>query len=311
MKSIQIEQASSIAAHSSKVRDAIALTRGMFAESALLQNRARKWPDISLDAYQGVAFQILESVSRTGVKKTWRMISGEVQNGSVFAEVILDSAKSVASGYITSSIGKGVGVTAEAAGLSGITKINAHLAIAVGIVQSSKSLIAYLDNRIDAEQMLDEISQAAVNGTAAFYYGAVGQTVIAVPVAGALIGSTVGYFVGNMLYQSGLLSLGEPASVKHSQKRRQRVEEICLYAIPLMQQHREDLQKTVEEYHIGQTTCFETAFKAMDSAFAEWDPDIYISQLETICSALHVGLPFTSFKKFDLFMHDSTNIFEL
>ena len=62
MKSIQIEQASSIAAHSSKVRDAIALTRGMFAESALLQNRARKWPDISLDAYQGVAFQMLESV---------------------------------------------------------------------------------------------------------------------------------------------------------------------------------------------------------------------------------------------------------
>ena len=266
---------------------------------------------VSLDTYEGVTFQVLEALGKSGAKKAWRMMKGEWQNGSIFAEVLVDSAKSVANGYVTSSIGSGVGMAAETAGLGGITRINAHLAIAAGIVQSSKSLIAYLDNRIDAEQMLDEINQTAVNGTAAFYYGTVGQTAIPIPVAGALIGSIVGYFVGNILYQSSLLSLGEPVHVKQAQKRRQRVEELCLHAIPLIQQHREELQRVIKENCIGQVALFNTAFQTMDSAFEESDPNVYISQLETICSALHAGLPFKSFLEFDMFMHDSTKDFAL
>ncbi len=264
-----------------------------------------------MDTYEGVTFQALETLGRSGVKKAWRRIKGEEQNGSLLAEILVDSAKSVANGYVTSSIGSGVGMAAETAGLGGITRINAHLAIAAGIVQSSKSLIAYLDNRIDAEQMLDEINQTAVNGTAAFYYGTVGQTAIPIPVAGALIGSIVGYFVGNILYQSSLLSLGEPVHVKQAQKRRQRVEELCLHAIPLIQQHREELQRVIKENCIGQVALFNTAFQTMDSAFEESDPNVYISQLETICSALHAGLPFKSFLEFDMFMHDSTKDFAL
>ncbi len=273
--------------------------------------KAADTAQVSLATYEGVTFQALEIVGRSGAKKAWRMIQGEDQNGSILAEVLIDSAKSVANGYVTSSIGTGVGVAAEKVGLAGITRINAHLAIAAAIVQSSKSLHAYLDNRIDAEQMLDEINQTAVNGTASFYYGTVGQTVIPIPVAGALIGSIVGYFVGTILYQSGLLSLGEPVSVKQAQKRRQRVEEICHHAIPLIRQHREELQRVIKENGIGQIALFEAAFQSMDSACAESDPQGYLSQLETICSALHAALPFKTFSEFDLFMRDRAQTFEL
>jgi hypothetical protein len=268
-------------------------------------------PHSSLGTYEGVMFQLLENFGKSGAKKAWRMIKGEGQNGSILAEVIVNSAKSVANGYITGGIGSGVGVAAESVGLGGIVTVNAHLAIAAGIVQSSKSLRAYLDNRIDTEQLLDEINQTAVNGTASFYYGTVGQTVIPVPVAGALIGSIVGYFVGNILYQSSLLSLGEPAEVTQAQKRRTRVEEICLHAIPLIQQHREALQRVIEENCIEQVTLFNAAFQTMDSASEGRDPHLYISQLETICSALYAGLPFKTFGEFDLFMHDSTKAFAL
>ena len=266
---------------------------------------------VSMATYEGVTFQALEALGKSGAKQAWRMVKGEDQNGSILAEVLVDSAKSVANGYVTGTIGTGVGVAAETAGLGIITRVNAHLAIAAAIVQSSKSLLAYLDNRIDAEQMLDEINQTAVNGTASFYYGTVGQTVIPIPVAGALIGSIVGYFVGNILYQSSLLSLGEPVSIKQAQKRRQRVEEICLHAIPLIQQHREDLQRVIKENCIGQIALFNAAFQTMDSAFEESDPNVYISQLETICSALHAALPFKSFIEFDQFMRDNTKVFEL
>ncbi|MFZ4859085.1 MAG: hypothetical protein ACOYL3_22130 [Desulfuromonadaceae bacterium] len=265
----------------------------------------------ALDTYEGVAFQALEIIGKSGAKKAWRMAQGEDQDGSILAEVLIDSARSVANGFVTSSIGTGVGVAAETAGLGGITRINAHLAIAAAIVQGSKSLCAYLDNRIDAGQMLDEINQTAVHGTASFYYGTVGQTVIPIPVAGALIGSIVGYFVGTILYQSSLLSLGEPVSVRQAQKRRQCVEEICHHAIPLIQLHREELQRVIKENCIGQVALFDAAFQTMDAACAESDQHAYICQLETICSALHAALPFKTFREFDLFMHDSTKVFEL
>ena len=265
----------------------------------------------SIETYEGVTFQALEIIGKSGAKKAWRMIKGEDQNGSVLAEVLIDSAKSVANGYVTGTIGTGVAAAAETAGLGGITRINGHLAIAAAIVQSSKSLCAYLDNRIDAEQMLDEINQTAVNGTASFYYGTVGQAVIPIPVAGALIGSIVGYFVGTILYQSSLLSLGEPLSIKQAQKRRQCVEEICHHAIPLIQLHREELQRVVRENCIGQVALFDAAFQTMDAASAESDPHASICQLETICSALHAALPFKTFREFDLFMHDGTKVFEL
>ncbi len=264
-----------------------------------------------MDTYEGVMFQLLENFGKSGAKKAWRMIKGEGQNGSILAEVIVSSAKSVANGYMTGGVGTGVGVAAKSVGLGGIVKVNAHLAIAAGIVQSSKSLIAYLDNRIDTEQLLDEINLTAVNSTASFYYGAVGQTVIPVPVAGALIGSVVGYFVGNILYQSSLLSLREPADVKQSLKRRQRVEEICLHAIPLIQQHREALLRLIEENCIERVALFDAAFKAMDSAFGERKPGAYVSQLETICTAFHTALPFNTFDEFDQFMQDGTRVFAL
>jgi len=265
----------------------------------------------AMDVYEGVTFQALESLGKSGAKKAWCMIKGEDQDDSTLAEVLIDSAKSVASGYVTSSLGSGVGVAAEAVGLDGITRINAHLAIAAAIVQSSKSLIAYIDNRIDAEQMLDEINQTAVNGTASFYYGTVGQTIIPIPVAGALIGSIVGYFAGNILYQSGLLCLGEPIDVKQAQRRRQRVEELCRHALPLIQQHRMELQRIIKDNCIGQIALFNAAFKTMDSAFVESNPHAFIGQLEAICSTLQTALPFKTFCEFDLFMHDSTKTFEL
>ncbi len=299
------------AVENDRVESVIAATRSMLAEGDLLRNRAEKWPDISLDTYQGTTFQILESIGKVGTAKTWRMLHGEEQHGSIFAEVLSDSAKSIATGYVTSFIGSGVQIAAEKAGWETVTRYNSHLAIAAGIVQSSKSLIAYLDNRIDAGQMLDEINQTVVHGTASFYYGAVAQTVIALPIAGALVGSTVGYFVGTMLYQSGLLSLGAPVEFRYAEERRHRIEEMCLHALPLIQLHRDELQRLVEENCHERAALFQSVFTVMDRAFEEQDPVCYVEQLEVLCAALGAGLPFSSFPEFDRFMNDTTTVFAL
>jgi len=171
--------------------------------------------------------------------------------------------------------------------------------------------------------MLEEVSHTVITGTSAFYYGAlgqfagsaisqvVGQTLIPIPVVGAIIGSTVGYFVGNILHQSGLLSLGDTVYVKIAKERRKRIEAICLQSIPLMQRHREELQVLIQQHLAEQAELFDSAFNSMDAAIIEWNPEACITQLETICNAFDTGLPFKSFKEFDDFMTDNNTTFEL
>ena len=247
----------------------------------------------------------------SGVKGVYRLVQGEDELGAVFAEVTVDTAKGFATGYASSALGKGVGHAAEKVGLGGIAKCNAHTAIAAGIIQSGKSFIKYLNDEIDEEQMLEEVSHTVITGTSAFYYGALGQVAIPIPVVGAIIGSTVGYFVGNILYQSGLVSLGDTVGVKMAKERRKRIEAICLQAIPLMQKHREELQILIDQHLAEQSELFDTAFSFMDTAITEWNPDAYIFQLERICNTFNTGLPFKSFKEFDEFMLDENTTFEL
>lgn len=251
------------------------------------------------------------TVSMSCTKGVYRLIQGEDQVGAMLAEVTVDTAKSFATGYAASALGKGVGHVAERVGLGGIAKCNAHTAIAAGIIQSGKSFIKYLNDEIDEEQMLEEVSHTVITGTASFYYGALGQVAIPIPVVGAIIGSTVGYFVGNILYQSGLVSLGDTVGVKMAKERRKRIESLCLQAIPLMQRHREELQALIQQHHVAQAELFDAAFSSMDAAISEWNPDTCIAQLETICNVFDTGLPFRSFKEFDEFMTDDSTTFEL
>lgn len=247
----------------------------------------------------------------SGAKGIYRLIQGEDEVGTVLAEVTVDTAKGFAASYVTSALAKGVGHAAEQVGLAGIAKCNAHTAIAAGIIQSGKSIVKYLNGEIDEEQMYEEVSHTAITGTASFYYGALGQVAIPIPIVGAVIGSTVGYFVGNILYQSGLVSLGDTPGVKQAKERRKRVEALCLQAIPLMQRHREELQALIAQNFAEQAKLFDSTFSAMDAAFVDWNPDACLCQLERLCNAFDTGLPFKSFAEFDEFMNDNNTTFVL
>lgn len=247
-------------------------------------------------------------------KGFFRLIEGDDDFGTVIADVVVDAGKGYANGYATSALGKGVGHVADKAGLGGIAKCGAPTAIAAGIIQSGKSFVSYLNGDIDEEQMLEEVSHTAITGTSSFYYGAVGQVLgqafLPVPIVGAIIGSTVGYFIGNILYQSGLLSLGDTVGVKIAKERRRRIEALCLQAIPLMQQNRLELQALIDEHISEQQALFDSAFTCMDDALLDWNPDAFTAQLQKICQTFNTGLPFLNFQEFDEFMLDDSKVLE-
>lgn len=254
------------------------------------------------------------SGSVSGITGLVRLSRGEADVGEVVAQVAVDAAKGYANSYVTTAVSKGVphlllkaGMETSAANL--LTKSNAHLAIAAGAVQSGKSIVKYLKGDIDGEELLTEVSHTAMTGASAFYYGALGQVVIPIPVVGAFIGSTVGYFVGNMLHQSGLISLGESAVAKVARERREHIEAMCMTAIPLMRAHRLELESLIEQHFAERRHLLTQAFDNLEDNLLEWNADGFTAQLERVNQAFGKSLPFKTLTEFDAFMADENETF--
>nr|WP_318380832.1 hypothetical protein [uncultured Enterobacter sp.] len=231
---------------------------------------------------------------------------GEKALGEVTLNIALASAKGYATGYAVTALSKGITHSASylmGSGIAGtLSRSNAPVAIASGVVNASKSMIAFMQGDIDAEQLADEISHTAITSTASFYYGALGQAAIPIPVVGALIGAGVGYFIGNMLHQSGLIALGDSAVVKAAKANRKQVEAMCLAAIPQIQRHRQEMETMLATHFAERSAIFISALNTMDCALGDWDPDSYVKGLAEINQQFGGVLPFKNFSEFDNFM---------
>jgi len=252
-----------------------------------------------------------------------RLARGEAEPGEIVTQVAIDAAKGYTLSYASAALSKSATHAVRAGftsvGGSGLgtavsarfVKSNAHVALAAGIVQCGKSLVSYLKGDIDEEALLSEVSHTAMTGAAAFYYGALGQALVPIPVLGALVGSTVGYFVGNMLHQSGLIGLGETARVKVARERKERIEAMCLTAIPLMRAHRMELESLIEEHSAGRRRRLMSAFDALESASVDWDGDDFLASLAKVNKEFGASLPFASLDEFDSMMNDDSKVFVL
>lgn len=259
--------------------------------------------------YSGAAATLLGGGVETA-RGLYALSKGEKSFGEMASSVTVTSAKSFAAGFATGAVSKGVAHGLRGLGLGGAVKANAHVAIGAGIVKSSRAFIRYLNNEIEQEEMLGEVSETAITGTYAFYYGALGQALIPIPVVGAMIGSMAGYLAGSLLYQSGLISLGAAPEVEAARERRKHIEAICLEALPRMQSERATLTAIVNEHFALREELFTKAFAQIDSSILQWDPNGFTVSLVTICDAFGSSLPFKSFEEFDEFMENEETVFE-
>ena len=252
----------------------------------------------------------------SGVGGLYQLSQGKTTRGKVAAQLIVDTSKGFATSYLTTAGSKGIVHGLAKAGVSqtsvgALTKNNAHIALAASILKSGQSVVRYLQGEIDSDQLMGEISETAITGASTFYYGALGQAIIPIPIVGAMIGSTVGYFVGSMLHQSGLMGLGEVAVVKVARERRERIEAMCLESITLIRQHRLELEALLKTHFAERRQTLTQAFDGIEQSLVSWDADDFIQHLESVNQALGKSLPFKSFDEFDIFMKDNTSVFVL
>jgi hypothetical protein len=234
---------------------------------------------------------------------------GEIEVGELLSRVAVDSAKGYATGYVVTAMSKGIthsstNYLGESVARS-FTRSNAPVAIAAAVVNASKSFVSYMNGDIDGKQLLDEISHTAITSTSSFYYGALGQVAIPIPVIGALVGAGVGYFVGNMLHQSGLVALGDSSVVKEAKERRYAIQSMCLSVIPEIQKNRLELERNLESYFSQRKNDFLVSFSILDSSLYSWNPDEFVLGLEKINNQFGTSLQFKSFTDFDLFMNSN------
>lgn len=258
-------------------------------------------------AFSGVA---------SGVSGLYQLSQGRITTGDMAAQVIVDTSKGFAISYLTTAGSKGLVHGLAKAGVSQTTvgvlsKSNAHVALAAGIVKSGQSVVRYLQGEIDNDQLMNEISETAVIGASAFYYGALGQAMIPIPIVGAMIGSTVGYFVGSMLHQSGLIGLGEVAVVKVARERREHIEALCLASIPLIRQHRAELDILLKTHFAKRQELLTQALDGMEKSLVSWNADDFTQHLASVNQAFGKSLPFKSFDEFDTLMKDKDAVFVL
>ena len=231
---------------------------------------------------------------------------GEMGTGEAFATIVMDAGKGFASGYAVTALSKGtthaVNVYLGESVAKAFAKSNASVAVASGVVQSSKSIVKYINGEITGEQLTNEISHTAITGTSSFYYAGIGQLAIPIPVVGAMVGAAVGYFIGNMIHQSGLIALGDAPIVAEAKKRRKEIEAMCLSSITLMQENRIQMESYFQEYFSHSKNMFTNAFDTIDSAMFNGNPEKILSALENINQHFGYTLKFKNFEEFDELM---------
>lgn len=183
-----------------------------------------------------------------------------------------------------------------------IGKSNLAISIVTGVTHSAFHISAYMKGNISREKLFSEISHSAVVTISSFYYAALGQTAIPIPFLGAVIGASVGYFVGNMLNRSGLIALGDSALVKEAKERRKEIEGLCDTLIPVIKKSRKALEAQIDKYFSDRKKEFLQSFLLMDNSLNEWDPDSYVQALEQINNQFYQSLKFKTFDEFDNFM---------
>lgn len=165
--------------------------------------------------------------------------------------------------------------------------------------EAIKSINYYIKGDISGEKFLDDIGHISTTSASSFYYGIAGQVAIPIPIVGYMIGSTVGYVIGNMLYNSGLFSLtGDATIVKQAKNRRKKIERISSILLPIMQENRKKLEEFISQYMSERKEVFLQAFSDYDQGFKENNTELIINSLSKINKAYDKELTYKSIGEF-------------
>ena len=273
---------------------------------------ARTHPELS------TAEDIVKISHRAGIEqaKTGAIIGGslsliknlvEVTKGNKKAEdaaieLVKDTGKGAVAAYTTAFAGSAVKAgmqNAKSSMVRALSETNAPAAIVTSTIDISKTLIRYMKGEISGTDCLTEIGEKGAGGISSAMFTIVGQSVIPIPIVGAMVGSIVGYALSSTYYHVLLDSL-KKAQLAHQE--RLRIEAECEESIQLIRQYKIEMNNNANKYLKHCSQVFDMALKQMDDAFLSGDIDKFIGGANKITVSLGGTTQFSTMEQFDDFM---------
>lgn len=284
------------------------------------------------DNLEAAAVEIISSSTKTifdfatGEKnfdETSRAIAAQTK--VVVKNVVIEQGKQVAINEGQRIVRQVGGTTAKNLLLkAGINSNVAGKVLAFGAMIKD-NVVDWVDGKISDEQFVREVGKKgltlAVESVGAFigadigvtYGAAVGQTLIPIPVVGAIIGSTVTAVACSAVVATvdATLRLWDAAKVNPAAHRRKVVAKIKTDALAEMNRQRNVMQKYFADEKLTWDANVKAGFELIASGTYSNDVEVIAQGLDKILNNFGSRVAFSSYEEFDDFFMDDNAVFKL
>ncbi len=183
---------------------------------------------------------------------------GALSYGSMFASSSLGGWMQSSANKIIQSLGKG----------------SLPAMIVGACVANCKVFIDYFRGKIDEAELLKRLGKANATLISGGAMAVVGQTLIPIPVVGALIGGFVGAMLSETFFNAFLKAREE---AKLARQRRIEIEKECHEFIKLLEIYQNQFKEVFERYFHETTKFFNQSFNELERALYAGDADLAIA----------------------------------
>lgn len=205
------------------------------------------------------------------------------------------AALSYATGFTGSAI-KGVAQNSASSYVRTLSKTNLPAYIVTTTIEARKTLTKYFKGEIDGAECLEELGEKGYGMVNSAMYAAVGQTLIPIPVVGALAGGMIGYALSSASYKILSESLKE---AKLACEERVRIERECAESVEMLKEYRRELDGKIDQYLQKKKKLFDAAFVGIKQSLQIGDVDGYIAATNQITEAMGEKPLFKNVAEFD------------
>jgi gas vesicle protein len=156
---------------------------------------------LKLSAALGLAFSLTDKVVQS-VKAG--KLPDKTEAITMAADIAKDTGIASISGYALGQAGSWIGSImrlSSSRAMQALAGSAAPATIVLGVVETAITTVRYVNGTIDKEEMKNELAEKGVTLIGSAGFATIGQTVIPIPIAGAIIGGIVGYVVSEAAYQ--------------------------------------------------------------------------------------------------------------
>ena len=234
------------------------------------------------------------------------VIKGEKSVDDAIADTMVDSGKAATTGYL---IGGGLATvlhtlsSSSSKFIQSLSKSNVPGQVITSVMVVGNTMERYGKGEINTKECLIELGDRGLTFASAAYSGAVGQTLIPIPVVGYAVGAFVGSTLTSQYYKSLVNDLNN-RQLEHQE--RQRILAECEIVLNELKAYEIELESYINSYFKEYNDCFDIALTDIKIAFQSGDANGVISGANQITKKLGGKVYYETVDEFIAFLDDDS-----